>query len=114
VKFIQGHSGIPDSGFSNRLRQPYLMFQAFQPGACCLDRRCSRGLSRAGVRQGSVSNASDFVQEFTDLHLQPAATLLNSVQDIALHASAVGFQQMRQKLVRVVFDHPMSAYKAQN
>jgi hypothetical protein len=114
MKFIQGHSGIPDSSFSNRLRHPYLTFQAFQPCACCLDRWRSLSPRRASVRQRLVGNASDFVEEFADFYLQPAAALLNAVQDIALDPSAIGFQKVRQKMARLIFDHPVSPYKAEN
>src|SRR5208337_2401227 len=91
-----------------------LAFQALQPRAGCLDCWSSLGLRRARPPQGLFSDSSDFVQELADFHLQAAAAFLNSVEDVALHPSAVGFQQVGKKLPRIGFDHAMGAREAEN
>jgi hypothetical protein len=54
--------------------------------------RRSLSLYFSGVPKGLLRHATYLVEKLANLNFEIEVTLLNAVQDVALHTGAVGFQ----------------------
>jgi len=56
-------------------------------------------------------NAADFMEQLANLDLQAVPAFLNAIENIVLHARAVGFQEMLQKLSSLIRDEFARTHK---